>query len=109
MHPVVTSIYLYYQYYPVIYGFVCAYHVYNYYEYTKVITHFVKLMAGKKKKPEPREEDYEWIFIEEDLLEDDDSYFDLNMMVLVTEPETTNIEGEAGMDNSTIEFVEIPL
>ena len=64
-------------------------------------------MAGKKKKPEPKEEDYEWIFIEEDLLEDDESYFDLNMMVLVTEPDTTTLEGEP--DNTTIEFVEIPL
>lgn len=108
MHPIVTSIYLYYQYYPLIYGFVCAYHVYNYYEYTKVITHYIKLTMGSKKEVELREEDYEWIFIEEELLEDDDRYFDLNMMVLVTEPEiTTSIEGED--DTPNIEFIEIPL
>jgi len=71
MHPVITSIYLYYQYYPVIYSIVCVYHVYNYYEYTKVITHYIKLMISKKKKVEPKEEDYEWIYIEETLLDNE--------------------------------------
>ena len=63
-------------------------------------------MRRKKKQEIPKEEDYEWIYIEEELLEDDDMYFDLNMMVLITEPETTEIEGER---ETYIDFVEIPL
>lgn len=104
MHPLITSIFLYYKYYPLIYAFVCVYHVYSYYEYTKVISHFIKLTMGKKVLLKPKEEDYEWILIEEDILEDDDMFFDLHMMVLVIEPETTDIKGE-----KIIEFVEIPL
>jgi hypothetical protein len=108
-HPVVTSILVYYKYYPIIYAFVCAYHIYGYYEYTKVINHFIKLMIGKRKPPIPKEQDYEWIFIEEEILDDDDTYFDLNMMIMITEPEptTTDIEGEE--PTTDYDFVEIPL
>jgi len=108
MHPIIASVFLYYKYYPLIYVFVCAYHVYNYYEYTKVITHFIKLTLGGKKASKPKEEDYEWIFIEEELLEDEDMFFDLHMMVLVTEPElTTDIEGETDTNYTNVDFVEI--
>ena len=106
-HPIVTSILVYYKYYPVIYMFVCCYHVYNYYEYSKVIAHYIKLMAGGKKPIIPKEEDYEWIFIEEDILDDDDVYFDLNMVIMVTEPET--ISEKEGETTTEYDFVEIPL
>ena len=115
IHPIVSSILMYYKYYPMIYLFVCAYHAYNYYEYSKVIAHYIKIVAGKRDPPEPKEEDYEWIFIEEDILDDDDVYFDLNMVIMVSEPEPkythtigngTIIEGEPEHDYN---FVEIPL
>lgn len=109
MHPVINYALLYYKYYPIIYVIVCAYHVYNYYEYARVISHYVTLMT-KKEIPEPKEEDYEWVFIEEDILDDDDVYFDLNMMVMVTEPDetiqTTDVEGERSMD---IDFYEVAI
>lgn len=105
-HPIVTSVLLYYKYYPFIYAFVCAYHAYNYYEYSKVIAHYIKLMRGKQEPIIPKEEDYEWLFIDEEILDDDASYFDLHMMVMLTEPtESTEVEGEP----ETIDFMEIPI
>lgn len=74
MHVFVSSVLFYYKYYPLIYVFVCAYHVYSYYEYTKVISHFIKLMIGKKKLNIPIEQDYEWVFIDENLLELEEQY-----------------------------------
>lgn len=110
MHPIAKSILIYYKFYPVIYIFVCAYHVYSYYEYTKVIAHYFQIIRGKNKREKPVEEDYEWIFIEEDILDDDDIYFDLHMMVLVTEsePMPTQIEGETEGEPD-IDFVDISI
>ena len=107
-HPIVKSLLIYYKYYPLIYAFVCAYHAYNYYEYSKVITHYIQLIRGKKEPPKPVEKDYEWLFIEEDILDEDTEYFDLNMMIMVTEPEpaTTDIEGELSKE---IDYFEIPI
>lgn len=109
IHPIAKSIFMYYKFYPMIYLFVCAYHVYNYYEYTKVIAHYIKLISGKREPPNPKEEDYEWVMIEEEILDDDDIYFDLHMMVLITDPEpgtpevTLPIEGEV----TDIDFIDI--
>lgn len=108
-HPIITSALIYYKYYPIIYIFVCAYHAYGYYEYTKVLSHFIKLIRGGKKPPIPIEQDYEWIYIQEEILDDDETFFDLNMMVMVTEPDSidTRIAGETITDDYN--FVEIPL
>ena len=121
--PLINTLSFYYKFYPLIYGIVCAYHVYNYYEHVKVITHYLQLLRYKKLNEDmPKEEDYEWIFIEEELLEDDDTHFDLNMMILITEPDviieetTTNSterEGETSdIDEesmNTVKLVEIPI
>ena len=111
LHPIAESILIYYRFYPIIYLIVCAYHVYSYYEYTKVLAHYFQLIRGKKDRDKPVEEDYEWIFIEEEILDDDEVYFDLHMMVLVTEtePMPTQIEGEGEISQTEIDFVEIPI
>ena len=116
MHPVINYALLYYKYYPIIYLVVCTYHVYSYYEYAKVISYYISLITAKK-IDEPKEEDYEWVYIEENILDDDQVYFDLNMMVMVTEPDnahhntndtirTSEVEGEPGMN---IDFYEISI
>ena len=71
MYSIIASILMYYKYYPIIYVIVCTYHVYNYYEYAKVIAHYIKILSGKKEYINiPKEEDYEWIMIEDDLLKE---------------------------------------
>lgn len=108
IHPLAEAVLVYYKFYPLIYLVVSAYHLYGYYEYGKVIAHYLKLASGKKPPPDPKEEDYEWIVIEDEILDNEEGYFDLHMFVMVNEPEptTTDIEGEPSYECDT---VDIPL
>ena len=105
-HPITKSILSYYKYYPVIYVGVCAYHAYGYYEHAKAISEYIGLIKKRKNKSDPREQDYEWVTIEEEILDDDDVYFDLNMIIMTTEPEDIEAGGER---TNEIDFIDIPL
>jgi len=74
MHPIIYTL-SYFKFYPAIYAIVSMYHVYNYYEYAKVMTYYAKLLImGKGSLESPKEEFYEWIYIEEELLEEEKKY-----------------------------------